>query len=241
MHILSEFTRNSLFRISCLLPYLLFSLSQATETTQLFTLKHDSIPAEVPIALILPGNNETYSTPGYDSICSFYQENGIVPIFIGVKWKKVGFSNFEKTAKSIADSVTSHFTGHPVYLFGFSFGAVIALFTTRYLSSDQTLLCSLSPVFTEDLQNQICFLRFITHHFFSFKKIKLNWSPFTDTCLVFLYGTKDHFVFNNAIINHRKTSFTCSRTYMVKNGRHSIAGNEYLAAIKKEIMKANQQ
>jgi hypothetical protein len=200
---------------------------------------NDSMP-RADIALIIPGLNQTDSDPGYDSIGIFYKSTGITPVYVNIDWKAVGLAKLSAVAEQIAAMLKDTFTDAHIFLFGFSFGAVIALKLSQLIHTEQVVVCSMSPLFAEDRIHQIFPFRQILGIVTDYSSNGLSYSPNLKTCVYFLYGDHDSFVINNAIIQNRKSSFKCSETTIVENARHDISGRSYLKAIKQIVQKISK-
>lgn len=200
-----------------------------------FSIQYDlSLPRD-NITLIVPGMNQTYSDPGYDSIGAFYKTSGITPIYVEINWNTVGLNTLSAIAVKISDMVKDSFPQSNVYLFGFSFGGVICLKVSQSLHIEHLLLCSMSPLFEEDRIHQISPFRQIMNMVINSSSSGLSYSKSRETCLVFLYGDHDSFLLNKTIINTRRGFFTCNETHIVPDTRHDISGRQYLEAIKQTI------
>ena len=205
--------------------------SNCSSQRYFFSITYDPFFPRDTIALIIPGMNQTNSTPGYDSIGAFYKTMGILPVYIDVDWRSVGFKKLSRTAFQIDTMIQDSFPRSRMYLFGFSFGAVISLKLSQLLHAQKIILCSMSPLFKEDRAYQIFPFKQLSGFFLDFSSNGLSYAASKETCVYFLYGDHDNFLINKAIIQNRKSSFTCNETILIKNARHDISGRAYLTAI----------
>lgn len=206
--------------------------SDSRSQINLFSICYDSLMPSDSIALIIPGMNQTNLNPGYDSIGDYYKKKGITPIFININWKSVGPNRLSTAAIQIDSFLKDSFPDSRLFLFGFSFGAVVTLRLSHLVNSDQVILCSMSPLFAEDRAYQIFPFKQLMNFFLNKSSNRLSYSDCTKNRLFFLYGDHDSFLINNAIIKKRESSFKYSKTIFVENGRHKISDHTYLKAVK---------
>ena len=219
--------RNLIFFLS--LTLLLFSGCAASPAGRLFTIHYDASLPRASIAIIIPGLGQSASSPGYDAVGAFYRGRGITPVFVNMNWKAAGVSRLGLAGMELDTMLHDSFPGARVYLFGFSFGAVVALEAARSVPAAHILLCSMSPLYREDRAFQI----------FPFRQLMglfvpgdLSYAPNLGQCVTFLYADQDNFVISKAIIGHRKASFTCNETIIIDHARHDISGRSYLDTIR---------
>jgi hypothetical protein len=110
-----------------------------------FSIHYDPLSPRSAIAVIIPGMNQRASDPGYDSIGSFYKIKGITPVYVNIDWKAVGLGKLSAAALQMYGMLKDSFPQSKVYLFGFSFGAVICLKLSQSIQAKHILLCSMSP------------------------------------------------------------------------------------------------
>ena len=184
--------------------------------------------------------NQTDSNPGYDSIGVYYKNRGIMPVYVNINWKSVGFNNLSTSAFQIKTLLKDSFPDSHVFLFGFSFGAVISLKLAQLINAEQILLCSMSPAFVEDRVNQRFPFKQISGFFTDYSMNGLSYSANQGKCIYFLYGDHDSFLINKAIIQSRKSFFRCNETIIVKNAHHNISDQTYLKAIYQIVQRINK-
>lgn len=226
---------------SILITFCVIAVSGCTQhsadVSRLFSFHYDSSLPRNNLALIIPGMNQTCSDPGYDSIGAYYKTIGISPVYMNINWKAVGIKNLSNAAFQINNMLRDSFPESHMYLFGFSFGAVITLKLSQLINAEQIVLCSMSPLFAEDRIHQIFPFNQILSFVIDYSKNRLSYASSNKTCVVFLYGDHDSFIINKAIIQYRKEFFTCNETSIVPDARHDISGSSYLSQIRKTIQK----
>jgi alpha/beta superfamily hydrolase len=207
----------------------------SSDNSALFSIQYDSSLPRSNLALIIPGMNQTCSDLGYDFIGTFYKSIGISPVYVNINWKAVGINDLSDAAFQIHNMLKDSFPESNLYLFGFSFGAVITLKLSQLANTEHILLCSMSPLFSEDRIHQIFPFRQILSIVTDYSKNGLSYSSSNKTCVVFLYGDHDSFAITKAIIQNRKEYFTCNQTIIIPNARHNISGSSYLSTIRQTI------
>ena len=99
------------------------------------------------VAYIIPGALESNKKKPYKEIAGFFKSKKIKPVPVDIKWKYTTLSD------NLSQFIRKYrkFDGDEIYILGFSIGAVIALIASTKIKTKTTILCSLSPVFKEDL------------------------------------------------------------------------------------------
>lgn len=103
----------------------------------------------IKVVYIIPGFTDKIGQKKYTRIIPLFKAKGFKTIPITISWKN-------KTMSGYVEQFLQRYNPTPkdkVYLFGFSFGAMIAFISS---SAGQTkpkrmILCSLAPFFKEDL------------------------------------------------------------------------------------------
>src|SRR3954467_10603046 len=99
------------------------------------------------IAFIVPGYKGRPDAREYQAVRSYFERIDIPSLVVPICWDRTTIS------ENVRDFLKEA-TRHPVntqYVFGFSFGALIALLASTNLTFKHQILCSLSPCFREDL------------------------------------------------------------------------------------------
>lgn len=94
--------------------------------------------------IVIPGFGHEQQTSPYPEVCSAFSQNGDVH-FININWQKEKFTDFLKIARQqiVHEEVNN--------MFGFSFGAMIALIIAGEIKVNNLYLASVSPYFCETL------------------------------------------------------------------------------------------
>jgi pimeloyl-ACP methyl ester carboxylesterase len=97
---------------------------------------------------VIPGFGDSPSGKPYINVRKCFENAGVQCKVVSIRWKY----------NSVFDYVDQFMiTYRPrknseVYIFGFSFGALIALMVSTYINPTKLYLCSLSPFFQEDIK-----------------------------------------------------------------------------------------
>lgn len=106
------------------------------------------------IAVIIPGYGHRTADPAYAAVGAAYRLHGIEPVYADIGWHRFSYTAFSHAAIELCHTVTNTYAGRHCHLFGFSFGAVIAREVARRIPVGDVMLCSLSPVYREDIDRQ---------------------------------------------------------------------------------------
>src|SRR5262249_29558888 len=124
------------------------------------------------------------------------------------------------------------------YLFGFSFGAVIALLASTQMPIDGQILCSLSPFFEEDLPDmkhswKVLIGKRRREDFAQLNAARLAQQVTAPTIL--LYGSRE----DNSIESRAQQTYTQLKAkkqlYIVEGAKHDIGYPKYLEQIRMAI------
>jgi len=183
------------------------------------------------IALIIPGTGRKTANTEYQRVGDYYKSKGITPIYVDINWKHAGLANFATAASQIGTDIKKAYPDSKIFLFGFSFGAVIAFKLSESISPAHSLLCSMSPVFAEDRKYQLLPLRPVMWLVAAYSSNHLSYAHSEGRSFVFLYGDSE-FLINKSIVRHRKSVFANSKTITVQGVGHTLSDPAYLAAVK---------
>lgn len=187
------------------------------------------------IVYIIPGFSENTSIEGYQQIMKSFKSKDFKVIPIEISWKYKVMSNY------IDEFCTqlSHKESDDVYIFGFSFGAMIALISAIKIKPKMLFLCSLSPYFKEDLElmkvswkHGIGRKRMEDLKNFSFQELSKNINSKT----LLIVGEKEPSEIHkrtNSVHKRVKNS----KLFIVKNSKHNISQKEYINKLQEIIFK----
>ncbi len=200
-----------------------------------FTLQYDGDEENKFIAVILPGQHQKVSQHEYQTIGNYFIKNGIRTCYVNIFWEHIDLNNIVNVSNRIGIDVATQNPQARIVVFGFSFGAVMAVKMTEHLNPEMLLLSSLSPIFKEDVDVHPFFLRPIISIISDYKTNQLFYPSELSDNTIFLYGDHDSFVLSKKIITSRKIMYPNSRTVIVKGAEHNVSGKAYLETIKKYI------
>jgi|GEM_PF-1684475 len=196
-----------------------------------YSITFDRAAPRARAALIIPGAGEQPSDAAYLAIAEAYQARRITPVLVAIDWARVRARDVAPAVEGIAAGIREDFPGARIYIMGFSFGAVMAYRLAAPLHPEHVMLCSMSPLFDEDIQRQPWIIRRMMTYFLDGHPLAYD---YRDPGLHFLYGEHDSFIIHHGIIAHRRALFAHNRTLVVKNARHKLEGG-YLETVQRLI------
>lgn len=192
------------------------------------------------IVYIIPGFTEHTKQKRYRGILQFFQKSGFKMISVNITWERKVMSDY---VQEFLTQYDQHSKNDDVYLFGFSFGAMIAFIASGQLKPKAQFLCSLSPYFQEDLphikkwwKNVIGSNRVKDFNTLSFEKLAKQLNCQT---LIFA-GTEE----GSAVARRAKEAnekIKNSQLFMIEGAKHDISQKVYLEKLKETILKTLQQ
>lgn len=188
------------------------------------------------VVYVIPGFMHSTTRKEYKNVAKFFEEKGIEVVFVQIDWKY----------KTISDWVEQFLTKYhkndkrKKYLFGFSYGAMIAFISSLSTEINTQILCSLSPYFHEDLPGLPAKWKkgIGKRRVKDFNKLNMSiLAPKVKTKTYLLYGTKEgKYIEKRA--NDVFQRLKCEKYLMkVKDAKHDIGNKEYLKQIQKIVEK----
>jgi len=178
----------------------------------------------------------------YAFLRNIIEKEGYKVIPVDISWRQNTPSNYAREFINIYNANKSK-DGNIVI--GNSFGAVVAFITASELLPDLVLLCSLSPFFKEDLDNNWPPMKYekllgkrrlqdISRY--SAHKVVAEINK-TNVKFKILYGENEHTTSSRLVSRTIDTAkrITKSKLVEVKNAQHSFVGPEYAAGIINEL------
>lgn len=192
---------------------------------------------------VIPGSTESTKKKRYKKALDLFRKKGFRIIEVRIIWKN----------KTMTDCMNQFLKTKPKkgsYVFGFSYGAMIALISASSVKPKTLILCSLSPYFKEDLTatRHVYGKKFDKyckkHDFEDLKKYSFNKIAKHVKCrTILIAGDKETVVSgkNYPLVLNRaldaKKRIKNSSLVIIKNGKHDISQKQYHDAIKKVIYK----
>jgi len=190
------------------------------------------------VVFVLPGFKHSPDRKIYKDIILAFEYKRIKAIPVKINWKNRTISQISEDFLKEYNSVSAD----EKYLFGFSFGAVVALIASIKIYPKAQILCSLSPYFKEDLpfiykswKKMIGKKRME-----DFKNLSISdFAPKVKTETYLLYGAKE----GKFIEKRAKDTFGELRSkkhlVAVDSAKHDIGNPRYLDEIKKVVSNLN--
>lgn len=185
------------------------------------------------VVYIIPGFTEKTTEPAYQKIINFFKSNNFRVVPVDIIWPRRVMSDYlEQFLTKYQPNKNDQ-----VYLFGFSFGAMVAFLAAAKIKPKVQILCSLSPYFKEDLPKlkksslKIDGKRRID----DFKNISFNERVKNINCqtILFIGGKENKSVFRRVNDAHKKIGN--SELIIIDKAKHKISQMEYLNRIKAVI------
>ncbi len=187
------------------------------------------------VAYIIPGYPYKVRQKPYKQIAGFFKSQGIKPVLVSMPWKHTTLSgNLEQFMRHYWK-----FGGKRVYVFGHSIGAVIAFVASAKIRPKLAILCSLSPVFREDLpylkrrwKKLMGKRRLNDLKSYSFNKIVKD----LKRKVILVAGAKEESILLRRV-KAAKRKIKNNDIHLIKGAHHDISQSEYLETLQKIISK----
>lgn len=187
------------------------------------------------IVYIIPGFTENTGLKGYQEVIKFFKSRNIKPIPIKISWKYKVMSDYVKQFEQQFKPNDND----EVYLFGFSFGAMIGFISSTKIKPKVQFLCSLSPYFKEDLpylkkswKEGVGKRRIMDFKNFSFNELAGK----TKCKTILVAGTEEGKELKRRVKDANK-KIKNSELFLIKGAKHEIFQDAYLAKLKEIIGK----
>lgn len=200
-------------------------------------------------AFILPGFNESPYDKKYLELEKYFRENNFKTHRIVISWKNKTINNYEnqiekqlknylnKKENNNSKNNTHNNKTSNITIFGFSFGALLALKISNKIKIKNLILCSISPYFKEDLE----YLKKTWKKTLGKKRIKelndIKFSVITKKITantIIIYGEKEYDILRKRNIKTNKI-IKNSKIIIAKESKHNIENKNYKKKIKNII------
>ncbi|OGH84918.1 MAG: hypothetical protein A2493_00390 [Candidatus Magasanikbacteria bacterium RIFOXYC12_FULL_33_11] len=187
------------------------------------------------VIYIIPGFGQNTKMKGYTELIKFFKTKKFKVVPIKITWKH----------KVMSDYVTEfqtqliHKKEDDVYLFGFSFGAMIAFISADKIKPKDLLLASLSPYFKEDLKyNRPAWSKYLgKKRMKDFENFSFNKLSKIINCKTFLFAGEKEVKELFRTVNDAHKKLNKSELVIIKNAEHDISKKEYIGELKEVINK----
>jgi esterase/lipase len=188
------------------------------------------------IVYIIPGFAEkAEDKKRYGKIVKFFEEKKFKVMPVKITWERKVMTDYvEQFLCSFKKN-----PGEKIYLFGFSFGAVISLLSSLKIKPEMLILCSLSPFFKEDIPlTKKSWKKIIgKKRIADFKKYSFNEIAKKIKCKTFLIaGDKEGLEIDRRIKIAEKL-IKNGKLIISKGSKHNISQKEYINTIKEVVEK----
>jgi|SRR3989338_1054890 len=191
------------------------------------------------IVYIIPGYGETPSMAAYKKISGFFRRKKIEPISVEILWKNRVMTNYVEQFIDKYNMRNNKKRGNDeVYLFGFSFGAMVSFLSSIEINPKLQILCSLSPYFREDLisvkdrwKRLVGKRRIKDFGNYSFDDLtkRINCKN------ILVYGSEEDDICLKRAMDAEK-KLKNSKLIIVKGAKHDISQKEYLERLEEIIL-----
>ena len=185
------------------------------------------------VVYIIPGFRQNTKMKGYIELIKFFKTKKFKVVPIKITWKHKVMSDYIKEFQT----QLIHKKEDDVYLFGFSFGAMIAFISADKIKPKDLLLASLSPYFKEDLKyNPPAWSKYLgKKRMKDFENFSFNQLSKKINCQTYLFveGLKNKEILRRVKDAHKKIKK--SELIIIENTKHDISQTEYLNKVKESI------
>ncbi|EKE06773.1 MAG: hypothetical protein ACD_18C00282G0005 [uncultured bacterium] len=187
------------------------------------------------IVYIIPGFGQNTDMPGYTDLIKFFKTKKFKVVPIKITWKNKVMSDYVNEFQN----QLVHKKEDDIYLFGFSFGAIIAFISAEKIKPKTLFLASLSPYFKEDLKyNPLAWSKYLgKKRMKDFENFSFNQLSKKINCQTYLFveGLKNKEILRRVKDAHKKIKK--SELIIIENTKHDISQTEYLNKVKETINK----
>ncbi len=180
------------------------------------------------IIYIIPGFGESLKDKPYLELIKYFESKGLRVVFYQPKWK---WNTIKKWLDDFQNLLEKDDTQDSVIL-GFSFGADIAVLSTKTHNFSKLILCSISPYFKEDIK----YLPTLTEKYLGKKRMKAfqkqDFPKNTIISAIFLSGSEEKVLFPNSNRKYFDLWKGDKKYIIVLNSGHDISTPNYIKEIK---------
>lgn len=187
------------------------------------------------VVFIIPGFAHVSSQGEYKSVAQYFLSKGIMPVLVNITWKKKLPIHFEDYVEEFLEQ-TKKYRAAEVYIFGFSFGAIIALRAAKRLKPKAIILCSLSPYFLDDAKNlKKKWLQWWHKHYKASYNFRSTIRGLKTKVYLVAGSKEDVSVLKRAEVAHKLIAK--SELVIVKGAKHELHDKTYLRSVKNIVSK----
>lgn len=187
------------------------------------------------ILYLIPGWSEHTSQREYQKIKFHFESNGFEVVEISITWKRRVMSQY--VDEFLSQCI--HTKNDKVSVLGYSFGAMIAFISSKYIFYTNIYLCSLSPFFKEDMnlipkswKKELGLRRVEDFSSISFNEIIENWNLSTNVYLFF--GEEEYHLLIRRV-KDAHTNIKNSQLISVPSCKHQLSHKNYLVKLEENL------
>jgi pimeloyl-ACP methyl ester carboxylesterase len=177
---------------------------------------------------IIPGFGENKKDKPYLELIKFFESKNFEVIFYEPKWSR---NTIEKWLNDF-EEVLKNDTADNSMVFGFSFGALIAVLSTKTHKFSKLILCSLSPYFSDNIK----LLPALAEKYLGKRRMiafeKQDFPKDIKIPVIFLVGSKEKELFPNDSKKYYDLWQGSKKFILVSDAEHDISNQNYISAIK---------
>ena len=187
------------------------------------------------VVYIIPGLGDSVGDKKYAGVVQLFKNKGFKTVPVKITWNHKVMSDYVREFLSQFDQ---HESTDEIYLFGFSFGAVISLISSEKVNPKMQFLCSLSPYFKEDLPDIKCWWKVFMgiNRIKDFEKLSFDELTKNIKCKTYLFaGTKEPEAERKAKLANQK--IRNSELFIINGAKHDISQKVYADRLVEVISK----
>lgn len=188
------------------------------------------------IIYIIPGFGENTKLKRYHGIITFLKERGFNVVSVNITWKYKVMSDY---VKEFQVQCKQHNEKDDVYLFGFSYGAMISFLASPGINPKAQFLCSLSPYFKEDLPSlKKWWKKFVgANRIKEFELLSFNDLVKQITCKTYIFAGAEEGSEVEIRAKSANKQLKNNELFMINGGKHDISQKVYFDKLKEVISK----
>ena len=178
------------------------------------------------LAYVIPGFGENVTDKPYKLVILELRKIGYNVVPVKINWARNTWENWkEEVAKTIKKN------GHPDLVFGFSFGAMLALANSDGVQTG--IFCSLSPYYQEDMPKlpKLCWKMLGKRRMDAFARHAFSEVRSFPKKSFFVYADKDFPLLKELIFERVKSISGKTKIIEAKNSEHYLGEAGYMDAV----------
>jgi hypothetical protein len=183
---------------------------------------------------LIPGFGDSPSASMYARVRKYFRKENISCKLVKIDWEYNSIENY--VSQFLLQYKRSENVSN--YLFGFSFGALLAFLVTPIINPGKLYMCSISPFFKEDIISRAEFIQSIgKRRWLALKKISFEMLAKDITCKTIIVVGGDELP---SVKKRAKAAKKCIRTsqlFIAKGATHNLLDEGYNETLQNIIHK----